>query len=435
MSTLKQKTQKHSRTTSGVEIPGQIDLQTYDYLEFKKSITQFSTICRLNCISCTKQEYLQKLTTFVETEFRKNQFAFKNSTIPTKQIYLKNSTLVNLCLQAIKSIEKFNWEVTYFDEEKIKKLEFVLSDKFENELEMIDLSNLVSDKKFEKIQYIFQWRFSYNFVNLIALILNFNGVVAYSRKKIEISSVCLYQAIMVKEIFKTSMFDFVYGYFFSVNFLKILQLKNLPNRYFTLLRNLIMFTEKWEDKIVTKGEVRLDQVDHFQKSFEFFDLGFLDVEFHDKIFKENFGFEEIEQHSIYSKSETFSRTFSMTVSKTQIQNKKISIELINQTIQKWLHIMLINYYKHLAELFHQKGNYKESYNCQNFYQKMKYKFIGEKYNISDLENSIEKIEEQKTKGNSEDRRFYKINWGVQKVKDSGVAGDYSSGDFSKAFKA
>lgn len=107
-----QKTDKNSHIEADLtqQPTTQVELQTFDYLQFKRMVKAYTNICRLNNITLSKQLFMKKMLKFVTEEFQKCQLEIQKGINSPKVIFLKCSALVELLTSGLKSINKFKWE-------------------------------------------------------------------------------------------------------------------------------------------------------------------------------------------------------------------------------------------------------------------------------------------------------------------------------------
>ena len=385
-----------------------IELQTYDYLSFKKKVDSFSRVCRLNVFSCSKESLLQKILTFQLKKFQILLHEEETGKKMPKLIFVQCTTLLHLLLQALEAINIHSWEVCYIEDSIIKKTRYILSDGFEEDLEVINLESLVSGSEFKTVLGIKEIKLTYAIFDQIPLLCNFIALICLKTNRNSLAVLYLMRAIRIRQMFKISNFDVFKLFMFSCNFLVVLKAMKESNRYLMLVKKLIFFSENYGHNFVTRGEVQAEHILVFRKYFRELDGAHLT----EKILEEKIGF--------------FS---GMTILK------------MNGQLRDWIKAKLVVFYRNLADLCHDSGMFKQSYIAQDFYYKLKVEVVGDEYEMKGVkedENLVGKVDGVVGGVEFGKGPFVKVDkklWVKLKEYDHKMKFEFGRGDFSSCFRA
>jgi hypothetical protein len=160
----------------------------------------YTNVRRLNSITVSKHIFMQKLLTFVEEEFIKCRMEIEKTLNSPKVVFLKCSSLVQLLVGGLRSINKFNWEQNEVSQSIVDDIEFVLSDNYDSKLKIIEMEKLIQKKDIRKIDILPYTKFGYKYLNKIVLLLNFIGHVAHQKNKSKLALLSVYQALQIKKL-------------------------------------------------------------------------------------------------------------------------------------------------------------------------------------------------------------------------------------------
>lgn len=302
-------------------LTSQVELQTYAYLQFKRMVKAYTNVCRLNSITVSKQVFMEKLLSFVKEEFFKCQIEISRALNSPKVIFVKCSSLVELLVTGLKSINKFNWELNEVSLTLLEDIDFILSDTYNQKLKIIEMEKLIRKKDNKKIGVLPYTKYGYKYLNYIVLILNFIASVAHSRGKDKLSLLSVYQAIQIKKLLYFGQFDALLSFMLNLNFLTLLHHREMHNHCFTLVKHLLRVGEDWQHSIETEGEITPQDVLEIKNSFVVID------------------------EKAWSKP---------TLEKYIIFDPEMKIIDMNSSLNMWLHVRLINLYRFLGDLLHSK---------------------------------------------------------------------------------
>jgi len=364
------------------------DLYCYEdssYMNIKKQLERIESICRLDCVTLPKSEFLSQSYDYVTREFDECVTSYRNDSL-SKQNTCKAWMLVHGCLVVLEGITKHSWESNYLSLETLRDIRSLLHHEPNQNLLQIPLEQLISPTM--RIRNIGESKkiskYTQKFFRLICLLLNYCQSWIHFKDKEYNSTICIIQAIKIQNIVRNNYLDLFMISMLCMNLCRSLGNSGNPETQIRLIKQVLLSLEEWIPKCNIVGIISYEDCASLQKYY-----ACLWGDWKEQLLEEQIKLDE------------YMTSYSL-----------------NKVLKRWMRINTIYLYRALASGYQRLRIFDKSYTAMHYYKQQRSKLIADidkthknalgPNPISNIDNIMETND--KNDKNTEHINDLKIEW-------------------------